>query len=184
MIQFVVPIAFSVAMSLLNRGNSSETRWELAEKSAGGFDQELESVERIGVFANSTHAEIRIERTVSRQWRRSVAWDVKAAISEAVKANVVVAEAELTASLELRRGTETTEQYASAQQISVSVPPGSHVEILVHWYRQIQTGTLSLVKTAADVSNVRPAHLTVPYREVSGMIAEVRVNDVARLTDG
>ncbi|MFE9771410.1 hypothetical protein ACFYOV_06995 [Streptomyces sp. NPDC005931] len=180
-IQFVVPVAISVGMALLNRGNSSGNRWELADRAAYGNDQELDSVERVGVYANSTNAAIRFERTVSRQWQRSVAWDIKATVQAAAKAKIPVSEAELTASLELHRGTVTTEQYASSQRIVVDIQPGSCVEILVNWYRQIQTGTLSLIKQAATSSNARPAHLTVPYREVSGMIAEVHVRDVPRL---
>ncbi|GGT29234.1 hypothetical protein GCM10010271_36520 [Streptomyces kurssanovii] len=180
-IQFVVPIAISVGMALLNRGNATESRWELADKSASETDQELDSLERVGVYANSANAAIKFERTVSRQWQRSVAWDIKAAMQAAVTAKIPVAEAELTASLELHLGTVTTEQYASSQRILVDIQPGSRVEILVNWYRQIQTGTLSLIKEVADSSNVRPAHLTVPYREVSGMIAEVHVNDLPAL---
>lgn len=176
-----MPIAISVGMALLTRGNTSESCWELADKSSCGTDQELDSVERVGVYANSTNAAIKFERTVSRQWQRSVAWDIKAAMQAASKAKIPLAEAELTTSLELHRGTVTTEQYASSQRIVVDIQPGSRVEVLVNWYRQIQTGTLSLIKEVADSSNARPAHLTVPYREVSGMIAEVHVSDLPAL---
>ncbi|MEU0332544.1 hypothetical protein [Streptomyces sp. NPDC006193] len=176
MIQFVVPIAISVGIALLNRGQTDKTVWESAGKSTDGTERELDAVERIGVWANSTHAAVRVERTVSRQWQRSVAWDVKAAMSRALKADVVVAEAELTSTLEVHRGTETTEQHTSSQRMTVDIQPGAHVEILVHWYRQIQTGTLLLTRRAAG--DARPPRLAVPYRETAGLLAEVHVNDL------
>lgn len=177
MIQFL-PMAIGAAITLLS-GNSTQSRdhWELTGTSTGDSAYELDAVERVCVFANSTQAAIKVERTVSRQWQRSVAWDVKAAIERSAKADFAVVETELRASLELHRGTATTEQYTSSQRIAVDIMPGSHVEILVHWYRQIQTGGFSLAKSA-DSSSLSQKQLTVPYREVTGLMAEVHVKDL------
>ncbi|MEV3987348.1 hypothetical protein AB0J57_00405 [Streptomyces sp. NPDC049837] len=181
MIPFVAHMIVSLGVHLLlNARGKRQVGWEFAGASNGETEVELAAVERIGVFANSSRARIKVERTLSRQWRRSVAWDVKAAVEKAAKAKLPVAEAEVKASLELHRGTETTEQFTASQRFEVEIEPRSEVEILVHWYRQIQTGTLSLTKSVTPDSS-HPALLMVPFREVTGLTADVCSRDVQRL---
>ncbi|WP_138903051.1 hypothetical protein [Streptomyces albidochromogenes] len=164
---------------LLNGKGEQGGGWELAGTSDGDTEKELAAVERVGVFANSGGVRITVERTLSRQWARSIAWDIKGAIEKTAKAKIPIAEAEVKASLELHAGVETTVQLTESQRFLFTVEPKSQVEILVHWYRQVRTGTVSLTNSATS-GDSRPALLTVPYREVNGLTAEVFSRDIKK----
>ncbi|MFA7768829.1 hypothetical protein ACGFNX_28785 [Streptomyces sp. NPDC048723] len=178
MIQFIPSMIVSLGVHFLLNGKGERGGgWELAGTSDGESERELAAVERLGIFANSGGVRITVERTLSRQWTRSIAWDVKGAMEKAAKAKVPFAEAEVKASLELHAGVETTVQSTESQRFLFTIEPKSQVEILVHWYRQVRTGTVSLSNSATS-GDSRPTLLTVPYREVKGLTAEVFSRDI------
>ncbi|MFH8802266.1 hypothetical protein ACH4F6_22100 [Streptomyces sp. NPDC017936] len=138
----------------------------------------FDAVERHGVFANSSRATVKIERMVSREWSRSVTWNLGGRIEGTAGVDVKrLIEAKLQAALELQRTSEVSERCLSAEKIEVMVAPSSQVEIAVHWYREEKHG--EIVVSGPSSSGV-PEKLTVPYQAVVGMTSQVHTTDVPR----
>ncbi|MFI0268186.1 hypothetical protein [Streptomyces luteogriseus] len=138
----------------------------------------FDAVERHGVFANSSQATVKIERTVSHEWSRSVEWNLGGKIEGTAGVDLKrLIDVKLQAALEVHRISELSNRCVSAENIEVMVAPGSQVEIAVHWFREEKVGEIIV---SGPSSPGIPGQLTVPYRAVVGMTSQVHTTDIPR----
>ncbi|MFI2763620.1 hypothetical protein ACH5A3_32975 [Streptomyces echinatus] len=157
-------------------GGVDGAKWTMTATSQGPAEFVLDAVEHHEVFTNSAKAAVKIERTVTHVWSRSVTWNIGGEMEGTAGFEVErLIEAKLKAAFDIHRASETSDRHVSSQKIEVSVPPGAHVQA-VGWYREEHTGEFTV---SGPGPSGAPECLTVPYRAVLGMTSQVHTTDVS-----